>query len=215
MSAVVRRDGGGVTSLGGRAARAYQVEGGVSPINSEARGNGRHSHAGGLATGASSASFEGRIGRSIAIYDRALSDDGDPAAGPIALGYSGGSGGGSGSRRAEGGRSARAQQLAGPRSFAADYGEVSRGDEAGGSYWTFDSKRRGESRWKLERRMGRSGSSRGSAVETVQEPRTPQRNMAARFHGGRVTADANRPLPMDYSVSLWFRNDQPNSIRAR
>ncbi len=38
-------------------------------------------------------------------------------------------------------------------------------------------------------------------------------NLAARFNGGRVKTNAKK-LPLDYSVSLWFRNDQPNASRA-
>lgn len=69
-------------------------------------------------------------------------------------------------------------------------------------------------RWSFDGGSGASGmaDSVDGGVE-MAEASVDAPNMAARFSGGRVKADAS-PLPLDYSVSLWFCNDQPNDSRA-
>lgn len=102
---------------------------------------------------------------------------------------------------------ARAQQLAGPKIDAKYETAVAALKPA--IRWSFDSVKEKSAEGRGTRKL--SGTIEGG-VE-LSKGSAAARNMAARFHGGRVKADA-KPLPLDYSVSLWFRNDRPNDSRA-
>ncbi|MFT4688163.1 MAG: putative membrane-bound dehydrogenase-like protein [Limisphaerales bacterium] len=74
-------------------------------------------------------------------------------------------------------------------------------------YWSFDQVEGKKILGLGERKT--AGSIEG-AVDLVASAESP--NFGAAFRGGRIKADANL-LPSDYSVSVWFRNDQPSNSR--
>ncbi len=157
------------------------------------------------------ANFEGRIDE-VAIYDRALS----PKQIAQRVQLSGLSEWREEQRiQARKEIEERARQIAGP-TWAGGYGEKILAMKPA-VYWPFDSVEIGK--------VADAGSRKlpgliDGAVETVashrelfrsSKPAAP--NLGAWFRGGRVKANA-KPLPMDYSVSVWFRNDQPNNSRS-
>ncbi len=107
----------------------------------------------------------------------------------------------------------RADQIAGPPGKADYRREVGRLKPA--VYWSFDQAADGKVTDSGGRRI--PGTIDGS-VDTVARLGGPLTagssvNLGARFSGGRVKADI-QPLPLDYSVGFWFRNEQPNNSRA-
>jgi putative membrane-bound dehydrogenase-like protein len=50
------------------------------------------------------------------------------------------------------------------------------------------------------------------AQKDLDSEKPKSANLSARFHGGRIKTKP-KSLPLDYSASVWFRNDQPNNSR--
>ena len=97
---------------------------------------------------------------------------------------------------------ARAMQLAGPK-FDAGYAKAVAALKPK-VHWSFEG----------TRDEGREA--RGLVVEggvDLNKAADAKANLAAGFRGGRVKANL-KSLPGDYSVSVWFRNEQPNNSRA-
>jgi putative membrane-bound dehydrogenase-like protein len=106
----------------------------------------------------------------------------------------------------------RARQIAGPK-WNADYrSKVSALKPA--IYWSFDQVKGKRVLGMGERKT--AGTVQGAVDSAANHrnlfPGAKAPNLGAMFRGGRIAASAN-PLPADYSISVWFRNDQPNDSR--
>ena len=141
--------------------------------------------------GRSSDGFQGRLDE-IAVYRRALSQKEIQARIQLCGIEAWREGRRIAARKAA---EARAMQLAGPK-FDAGYEKAVKALKSI-AHWSFDE-------------------ANGAAVEggvDLAKPGAAKANMAAGFRGGRLKTHL-KALPTDYSVSVWFRNDQPNNSRA-
>ena len=84
-------------------------------------------------------------------------------------------------------------------------------------YWPFDAIRQGKimdsGQRALDAEVEKGVQTADHYRELIDTNQSPEINLGAGFQGGRITADAN-PLSLNYSVSVWLRNDQPNGSRA-
>ena len=189
--AIVRRDGRGAVYLDGKLEFRLGFGGYEELIR------GHRMCLGG--DNAGSGSLEGRLDE-IAVYPRALSDEEIQSRVQLSGIEAWREAKRLAARKAA---EARAMQLAGPK-FDAGYAKAIAALKPR-VHWSFE---------------GAGGEGRGVSVGAVVESgvdlnkaTTAKANMAAGFRGGRVKTRL-KALPMDYSVSVWFRNDQPNNSRA-